>query len=191
MTRRNFIFFAAGDAEVYGKTPGETPYAAVSYAEPRAGHVAAVPATAPSRGTFLARCVGCQLCVQACPSHVLQLSTAGGHAPRVEMNFARGWCVVECVRCGSVCPAGALKPLEVAQKKTRRMGVAVWDEKACLVAAKGVTCDACRRHCPVQAITADAQGRPVVAAAKCIGCGACEYHCPARPHAALHVEGLA
>ena len=147
---------------------------------------------------FTERCVGCQLCVQQCPGHVLR--PAGGSTRMLlpEMGFEHGYCRPECTRCGDVCPTGAIRPVEVRQKRNVHVGQAVWDPARCLAAQEGVTCDACRRHCPVGAITMvpldehdpGAPKVPSVDRQACIGCGACEHLCPARPLPAMTVEGL-
>jgi ferredoxin-type protein NapG len=41
------------------------------------------------------------------------------------------------------------------------------------------SCGICIEHCPYDAITSDAQGRPVIDVTLCNGCGVCEKICPA------------
>ena len=144
------------------------------------------PAGARSIANFRTRCVGCQLCVKACPSHVLRPSRRNGDYMQPEMAFDRGYCTVDCVRCAEVCPAGAIAPLDAGAKKENvHIGYAVWHRDRCVAASEGVNCTACERHCPVKAIKRvkadDGVLLPVVDAEVCIGCGACEHVCPARP----------
>ena len=174
-----------GFAEV---TPPGVPVRARPVLPPGAGGLAA----------FSRKCVGCQLCVQLCPTHVLRPSTDPKRLAQPEMGFARGYCRPECTTCGEVCPAGAIRPVKTGQKRNVHVGRAVWHADRCLAASEGVPCDACRRHCPVQAVSfvpldehdASAPKVPVVDLTKCIGCGACEHLCPARPLPAIFVKGF-
>ena len=163
-----------------------------------------VPPGADGLEGFARRCVGCQLCVAQCPNRVLRpLAKRHPGAPlevmQPVMGFERGYCRPECTACGDVCPAGAIHRLAPQQKKSVRVGHAVWNKDLCLAAAEGVTCHACERHCLGDAITLVPLDRkdkkspkvPKVDEAKCIGCGACEHLCPARPMPAMVVEGLA
>ena len=150
------------------------------------------PAGSRSLADFRMRCVGCQLCVKACPSHVLRPSKGAKDWMQPEMAFDRGFCTVDCTRCAEVCPAGAIAPLSGVKKENVSIGHAVWRKDRCVAATEGVNCTACERHCPVKAITRVKSGGeamlPVVDAAKCIGCGACEHVCPSRPMPGMVVE---
>ena len=150
------------------------------------------PAGAKSLDNFRTRCVGCQLCVKACPNRVLRPSKRKKDYMQPEMAFERGYCTVDCTRCAEVCPAGAIAPLEGVARENVRIGHAVWHRDRCVAAVDGVNCTACERHCPVKAIArVKSDGGallPVVDAEKCIGCGACEHVCPARPMPGMVVE---
>lgn len=186
LTRRGLLF-GVSDAHVYD-VPVAEKKSDVSYAAPRVRAKVQVPGGAGSLAAFRAKCVGCQLCLKECRRHVLKVSLRPDHLLKPELDFRYGWCPPECSRCGAVCPAGALKPVSEEEKLRTRLGVAKWHAGNCLT-TKGVACNACLRHCPVKAITHDAEGRPVVDESKCIGCGACEFFCPARPATAMQVEG--
>ena len=157
-----------------------------------------VPPGAGSLDNFRIRCVGCQLCVQQCPNHVLRAARDPRRALQPEMGFEHGYCRPECTTCGEICPAGAIQPVTVARKRNIHTGVAVWHQDRCLAAVEGVPCDACARHCPVHAIymvatvenDPSAPKVPAVDRMKCIGCGACEHLCAARPLPAMVVKGL-
>ena len=150
------------------------------------------PAGSHAIKNFQAKCVGCQLCVKACPNKVLRPSVRLKDFGQPEMAFDKGYCTVDCTKCAEVCPAGAIEAIPSFMKENIHIGEAVWHKERCLASAEGVRCTACFRHCPVNAI-ALVEGPngvqiPVVDADKCIGCGACEHVCPARPLPALTVK---
>lgn len=142
-------------------------------------------------------CTACQLCVAVCPNDVLRPSGDLTKLMQPTMSYERGYCRPECVKCSEVCPAGAIKPITVADKSSTQIGHAVWVKKNCIPITDGVECGNCARHCPAGAITmissdpkdGNAPKIPAVNTARCIGCGACENLCPARPLSAIYVEG--
>ncbi len=142
------------------------------------------------------RCTGCQLCVSECPNDVLRPSTDLMTLMQPTMSYERGYCRPECNVCSSVCPAGAIKPITLAEKSSIQIGHAVFVMKNCLPAVEGVSCGNCARHCPagaIQMVHIDGDKSkltiPAINESKCIGCGACENLCPARPFSAIYVEG--
>ena len=205
VTRRGFLV-AAGSGAVLGAVPKKdaddkltdggiadvTPPGAV------ARETRVVPPGAGGHRNFSTRCVGCQLCVDACPNNVLRPSIDPRHLFQPEMGFEHGYCRPECAKCGEVCPAGAIRRVTPAEKKTIHVGQAVWHSDRCIAAEEGVNCSACESHCPVRAIVRVPMNEkdekspkiPVVDKELCIGCGACEHLCPARPLPAMTVEGL-
>ena len=156
-----------------------------------------VPAGSQSLKNFGNHCVACQLCVAACPNNVLRPSTALETLMQPEMSYERGYCRPECTNCSQVCPAGAIKPINIEEKSSIQIGHAVVNLSACVVNTDGVRCGNCARHCPVGAIRmvrknpedSNSMMIPTVNEERCIGCGACENLCPARPLTAIHVEG--
>ena len=150
------------------------------------------PAGSHSIKNFQTKCVGCQLCVKACPNKVLRPSVRLKDFGQPEMAFDKGYCTVDCAKCSHVCPAGAIEAIPSFMKEHVHIGEAVWHKDRCLASTEGVNCTACYRHCPVKAIQLvegpDGVKIPVVDADKCIGCGACEHVCPARPMPALTVK---
>ena len=146
---------------------------------------------------FAQHCTGCQLCVSECPNNVLRPSSDLMHLMLPEMSYERGYCRPECTRCSEVCPAGAIKLVDQAEKSSVQIGHAVFIQKNCVAVTDGVDCGNCERHCPTGAIEMVALREdddespwvPAVNEEACIGCGACEYVCPARPFSAIIVEG--
>ncbi|MDR1757198.1 MAG: 4Fe-4S dicluster domain-containing protein [Culturomica sp.] len=141
-------------------------------------------------------CTACQLCVSACPNHILVPSRKFSVFMQPEISYERGYCRPECVECSQVCPAGAIRPITPADKSAISIGQAIWIPDNCVVNRDGLPCDSCQRHCPTGAITLIERDPdhpklkiPVVDKELCIGCGACENLCPARPFSAIYVEG--
>lgn len=155
-----------------------------------------LPPGAVSADAFAQRCTACHLCVSRCPSGVLVPAVLENGALQMGqpyMDFSKGYCVYNCNFCSQACPAGAIRPLDLAVKEKTKIGIARYAQFHCLIARDGIVCGNCARHCPVQAITLveneDGRSYPHVDGARCIGCGSCEYHCPAKP-AAISVSTL-
>ncbi len=145
---------------------------------------------------FTSRCTACTLCVNACPTNVLQPSVseygfAGIMQPR--MDFHSGFCNYDCTRCTDVCPTGAIMPLMIEAKKLTQIGKAVFIKENCIVHTEKTACGACSEHCPTKAChMVPYEGNLLIPEVKdeiCIGCGACEYACPTRPYRAIFVDG--
>ena len=164
---------------------------------------------------FLARCVRCGACVNACPTGALQpsLTTAGLEGLYTPVLVPRrGWCEPSCTRCGQVCPTAAIAPLTPETKGWTRtastgagrpvkIGTAFFDWGRCLPWAMATPCVVCEEVCPTspKAITlepaevarADGRvvrlGRPRIDPDLCVGCGLCEAKCPVAAPAAVRV----
>ena len=153
-----------------------------------------VPPGAGSVKSFYDHCTACQLCVTACPNHVLRPSSDLEHFLQPEMGYENGYCRPECHACSDICPAGAIRPLKPGQKQTIQIGFAHVNLELCLAAKGEASCGNCAYHCPSGAIRmVDFEGSsykiPTVAETQCIGCGACENLCPSRPVSAITVRG--
>jgi len=145
---------------------------------------------------FTSACTGCQLCVAACPGHVLQprLAAHGGRGLyQPTLDFREGCCDYDCNVCSQVCPSGALLPLDLEAKQRVQIGTVSLIKDRCVVYLRGEDCGACAEVCPTHAVyTENRDGvlYPVTDGALCVGCGACENACPQEPRAIV-VEALA
>ncbi len=156
-----------------------------------------VPPGAQSLRNMRQHCTACQLCISACPNHILRPSSKLATLMQPEMTYEGGYCRPECTECTQVCPTGAIQRITAAEKSAISIGRAVWIKDNCVVNTDNLPCTACERHCPTKAIMLIARDPedekslkiPTVNNEVCIGCGACEYHCPARPFSAIYVEG--
>ncbi|WP_025323752.1 4Fe-4S dicluster domain-containing protein [Deferrisoma camini] len=164
---------------------------------PRAARAAWVrPPGALLEAEFLARCIRCQRCADACPNRAivaLGVSAGGGMEGTPAIQPRRQACMLcnrvkgQYLRCTEACPSGALQPVrkdpeEIQQKVA--MGKAVLDKGLCY-SYNSWTCGACYRACPFpgRAMTLGLWERPEVKAEGCVGCGACERACIRYPQA--------
>lgn len=155
-----------------------------------------LPPGALSASHFQQHCTACQLCVSKCPNNVLRPSTSLDTLMQPYMSYENGYCRPECNNCAEVCPTGAIRPIDLAQKSSTQIGHAVIVKKNCIAISDGISCGNCARHCPAGAIIMVpnilGESRPMIPSineSRCIGCGACENLCPARPFSAIYVEG--
>ncbi len=154
------------------------------------------PPGALNTGRFNQACTACHLCVNVCPTDVLQPAVfeygyRGLMQPRLD-NHA-GFCNYDCTLCGEVCPTGAILPLTAEDKRLTQIGRARFVKSNCIVETEGTDCGSCAEHCPTKAVRmvdyVDNLRIPEVTEDICIGCGACEYACPTKPYKAIYVEG--
>ncbi|MGN0832175.1 MAG: DUF1893 domain-containing protein [Kiritimatiellia bacterium] len=164
-------------------------FAEVSLPGVPAGRKPVLPPGAGDAASFARRCVGCQLCVASCPGGCLSPSTGLKDFGQPKLDFRRGYCLLDCVKCSEVCPEGAIRFLQREQRPHVHLGHAIWKKDLCVRTTTGDACTACVRKCPVRAIHL-VQGFPVVDRGTCVGCGACEHVCPARPMPAIFVKGF-
>lgn len=161
-----------------------------------AGKAPLRPPGALSESEFLARCIRCQRCIDACPNQaILPLDDSFG--PRSALTpgiqARRQSCMLcnkvegETLKCTEACPSGALqliqKDPQVIQEKVA-MGVAEIDLALCY-SYNSWSCGACFRACPFpeRAMTLGLWERPEVNPDACVGCGCCERACIRYPQA--------
>jgi ferredoxin-type protein NapG len=147
------------------------------------------PPGAIAESDFLAACVRCGLCVQACPWHTLKLADRAGPVAAGTPYFrARDVPCEMCddIPCQRACPTGALLP-QLTRIADARMGTArLSREEGCYSFIGAAKCDSCWRACPLKnrAIVMKRGptrlgGRftPTVDPDVCTGCGKCEKAC--------------
>jgi polyferredoxin len=191
------IIGAAGIARWGTKTGsrGRSPHQLESRGRNNFSPVICPPGSA-SVERFADRCTACHLCISECPTGVLQpafmeYGLLGIMKPRMDFNVA--FCNFDCVRCGEVCPDGAIDLLDVATKHLVKIGEARFYPDQCVVVTNSTDCAACSEHCPTKAVFTVPYGNnlrlPSLNNDLCIGCGACENVCPAKPDKAIVVTG--
>lgn len=173
------------------------------------------PPGSRTEGEFLARCVKCDQCLRICPTNVLQpamfeAGVEGIWTPILD-NRA-GYCELNCVLCGEVCPTGAIRRISLEEKlglgryagRPISVGTAFVDRGRCLPWAMETPCVVCEEVCPIspkairtkQVDSIDASGTPVtlrvpyVNPAQCNGCGICEHECPVKDVAGIRVTPI-
>lgn len=147
------------------------------------------PPGAQSESDFMARCVKCGKCLEACPYRAVHVApgNAGAAAGTPVIDAREQACrLCEDFPCVAACPTGALRDID--ERSDVRMGVAVIDEDAC-IAFQGMRCEVCYRVCPLidKAIAIDYRLRegdaihsvfaPVIDEKQCVGCGLCVERC--------------
>ena len=157
-----------------------------------------------SEADFMARCVKCGKCIEACPYAALHVAgPANGAAAGTPCIDAREQACRLCADfpCVNACPTGALR--DVADKHDPHMGYARIDEEVC-IAYQGYRCEVCYRVCPLidEAITIDFQNRendaihakfiPTIHKDTCTGCGLCVERCAvSEPRVPIRIVTLA
>jgi ferredoxin-type protein NapF len=154
------------------------------------------PPGSASISNFTSNCTACSLCVSVCPNSVLVPSVNEYSLTSImqpHLNYRKGFCAYECVRCIEVCPTGAMLPLKIEAKKLTQIGKAVFIKENCIVNTEKTACGACAESCPTKAVhMIPFEGKLVIPETKdeiCIGCGHCEFACPTTPYKAIFVNG--
>lgn len=153
---------------------------------------------------FLATCIRCGRCGDACPNQCIQPFTeevAKTHAMKpgtaqrnTPVIFPRQQACMLCnsvdsefLLCTEACPTGALQKTEKQLDSLVdhvNMGTATVDLTLCY-SFNGASCGICVRACPLEgkALTAGMWEKPIVDPAYCVGCGLCERACVRFPQA--------
>ncbi|MBI5247608.1 MAG: 4Fe-4S dicluster domain-containing protein [Elusimicrobia bacterium] len=136
------------------------------------------PPGAVEEREFLARCIRCQRCAEACETDAIRFAPrAAGRTSHTPYILAEISACDLCLACGKACPTGALQPL--SNMADARMGTAVVDKRLCVSHNGTGVCGACFTICPLKgkAITQGAHNAPTVNDELCVGCGLCEEAC--------------
>ena len=138
---------------------------------------------------FLAACVRCMKCSNACPNgciefHDLSAGLANALTPYIK---PRSRACILCGECGKACPTGALQPFDNHRDswlQNVQMGVARVNKSMCY-SYHGRTCGACYQACPLAgtAIKIGVFETPIMQPEHCVGCGLCEQACLHLPQA--------
>ncbi len=154
-----------------------------------AGHTVRPPG-AREEDDFLAMCIKCGQCAEACPFDTIRMARADDpRAIGAPFFVPREVPCYMCPRtpCIEACPTDALVKGTDIEKAD--MGLAVLIDQESCVAFQGLRCEVCYRVCPKmgQAIKLEfaPQERtgkhaffiPVVQSDECTGCGMCEHSC--------------
>jgi len=148
---------------------------------------------------FLQLCVRCGQCIKVCPNNVLQPAGLehgfnGLWTPQVVADWSG--CEPSCNNCGQVCPTGAVRALDLEEKRAARIGLAEVNCETCLPHAARGACQLCVDECRMAGYNAiefvrvggelDENGEPVegsgylapvVREDRCVGCGLCQMRC--------------
>ncbi len=153
---------------------------------------------------FLARCIRCGQCGDACPNRAISVFTAdsgrdlsiapGTGEEGTPVIFPRRQACNLCASsqgdallCTAACPSGALTLVKKTPEDIQArvdMGTAVVDPNLCH-SFQGASCGVCVRACPFgrDALRAGLLERPIVDEDFCVGCGLCERACIRYPQA--------
>ena len=206
-SRRGFLAAAVGAVAIAGcKRLG---LVAANSASAESTHTLIRPPGSVSEDLFLRLCIRCGQCIKACPGPVLHAAGLEGGLDAMWTPIARmahAACHQDCNFCTQVCPTGAIRPLDIREKRRTRMGVAVVGRALCVAYTGEQDCRLCYDECraagyhaielrklslsipshelPPEGLysaedlyAASAILAPVVDPLRCVGCGLCEFRC--------------
>jgi ferredoxin len=104
---------------------------------------------------FDSLCIRCGECMKVCVTNglqptMLEAGLSGIWTPR--LIPLKGYCEENCNLCTLICPTGAIRPVEVKNKKKTPIGEARIDRKKCIAWAHGSKCLVCNEHCSYGAV---------------------------------------
>jgi len=187
MNRRDFIFKSFVLTAV-GGVSGISLLKMFSPSE----HIYFRPPGALAESDFLAACIRCGKCVQACPYNTLLLADLddGENSGTPYINFRQTPCYMcEDLPCIQACPTDALDH-DLKNVFDSCMGTAVITDREACLSLNGIRCEICYRVCPLidKAITIKKSPQtmtgkhtifePIIHKDICTGCGICENACP-------------
>lgn len=136
------------------------------------------PPGALAEQNFLAACIRCTRCADACSTNAIALygPESGPLHGTPYIDPIEQACNM-CLACGEACPTTALAPLH--ERTEVAMGTAVVDDRLCVSINGTGVCGACFTACPLRgkAITQGIRNAPTVHPEFCTGCGLCEQFC--------------
>lgn len=139
------------------------------------------PPGAVPESEFMARCIRCDRCISVCPTDVIEpmpIEEGFIHARFPKLSYTSNLCTF-CDECRKVCPTDAIGPIDPYAPWLGRIGVAFVHPDRCLAFLEAGSCGICVDACPYDALSFDADRRPVVDEGLCNGCGECVHICPA------------
>ncbi len=183
-TRRGFFSNSASFVGKVGVTGGLVAgYAALrnSGQQPgatRAGLGIIRPPGSVDEPGFMAKCIRCTRCSDACEADCIDFFASGtGKLQGTPFVMPIKKACTLCLLCGEACPTGAIEPIE--KKEDAKMGLAVVDKRLCVSHNRTGYCGACFTVCPLRgkAVIQGLHLAPEIDEEHCTGCGLCEEHC--------------
>ena len=201
-SRRKFLTFFACDTLLVGGVAGGG-WLMAGGRKPLGPAVVRPPGALPEED-FLATCIRCGRCADACPNCAIlafteetgkDLAMKPGPGQRgTPVIFPRRQACMLCsgipgdeLLCTGACPSGALRLIRKSPESILanvRMGTAKVDRRICY-SYNGASCGACVRACPFEgkALRAGLWEKPILDPQVCVGCGLCERACLRFPQA--------